>query len=251
MTVAMGADARYTPAEAEPVLRTRSAGCLNAAAVGRCRRDGRALAFDPMQSGWVPDDVEDDLADHPLAGSHDATTHGHRTRMDDVGATNRRGLALGAYLLRPWHDTDAPRLATLLGDATVWRHLPERYPGALSVADAAGMIALAAARSNHEVLAIERDGTVIGQIRLEFAPGATEAELSYWFGRTYWGRGHAGRVVPAFVGTVGERHPRLERLTARVHHDNPASEAVLARAGFLRMPEADAPPWRFYGCVIG
>lgn len=247
MTFDMGARELYGTRPAAMVSLPRSTARLNDAAVYRARLAGRALAFDPMQSGWVPADVDDDLGHPSQGGPRNAITHEHPARRARPDAADPFALALGAYRLRPWGEHDAPRFAALLGDEAVWRHLPERYPGALGTSDAAGMIALAKRRDDHDVLAIEHAGVPIGQIRLEFEPDGTGAELSYWFGRPYWGSGHAGRVVPAFVGAVAERHPWLARLKARVHEDNAASAAVLMRAGFARTPEDDRAPWRFYG----
>jgi RimJ/RimL family protein N-acetyltransferase len=236
------------PAMQEPL--PRSAGPLDASAVHSARLQGRTLAFDPMQSGWVFADLEDDLC----ADVHDApqlaAPRGPAARIGHAAPADSSALMLGPYRLRPWRATDAARFAALLGDEAVWRHLPERYPGSLCATDAAGMIALVNERGGHDVLAIEHEGAEIGQVRLEFAAGGTAAELSYWFGRAYWGSGHASRVVPAFVAAAAARHPRLDRLTARVHDGNPASSAVLARAGFSRAPETDAPPWRFFARAL-
>jgi RimJ/RimL family protein N-acetyltransferase len=250
MTFDFGAADFQAPATTGLMPRPRSAGPLGNDAVRRCRIEGRALAFDPLQGGWVPADAEDDLTHLDLEACAAPATHGHPAHATVTTATDRQALHLGDYLLRPWRQGDAPRFAELLGDAAVWQYLPERYPGTLGLEDAEGMIALATARADHDVLAIVKDGTVIGQVRLEFDAGGTAAEVSYWLGRAYWGEGHAGRVVPAFVGAAASRHPRLDRLTARVHDDNPASAAVLARAGFARTPDADAPPWRYYARVL-
>lgn len=235
-------DTAPTTQEALQKALPRSAGPLDASAVQRARLQGPALAFDPMQSGWVFADAENDLCTHV----HDAAIAATHPRAGHATSADASVLTLGTYRLRPWRAADAARFAALLGDEAVWRHLPERYPGSLTATDAAGMIALANERGDHDVLAIEQEGAAIGQIRLEFAAGGTVAELSYWFGRAYWRSGHASRVVPAFVASAAARHRRLDRLTARVHDCNPASAAVLARAGFARDPEADAPPWRFF-----
>lgn len=218
----------------------RSRGTLSPETVQRSRRADVPLAFDPAQLGWVPEAAEDDL------GAPEALPRAHAHGPAD------RALTLGDYRLRPWRPEEAARLATLLGDAEVWRHLPERFAGTLDAAAAAELITLANAAPRDTVLAVEHAGAPIGQIRLQFTTDGREAELSYWFGRAHWGMGHAGRVVPAFADSLAKRHPGLARLTARVHVENPASAHVLARAGFTEDPATDrqAPDWRVYSRTL-
>lgn len=66
------------------------------------------------------------------------------------------------------------------------------------------------------------------------------AELGYWIGRPFWGRGFASEAVRAvlpFARTLGHR-----RVTARALTDNPASLRVLAKVG---MRPVGAPQPRF------
>jgi RimJ/RimL family protein N-acetyltransferase len=226
----------------------RSQGPLGAAELQRLLRSGTPVAFDPAQGGWVHADAEDDLYLPPAMPQAGTITHGRSAQpVREFGGM--AGLPLGDHRLRPWRASEAARLAELLGDAEVWRHLPESFSGALTEEDAAALIALANGGAHHEVLAVEHDGEIIGQVRLEFAADGREAELSYWFGRAHWGKGHAGRVVPAFVAETRARHAPLDRLTARVHRDNAASARVLARAGFTE--EATRGDWRHFSRGMG
>lgn len=59
------------------------------------------------------------------------------------------------------------------------------------------------------------------------------AELGYWLGRRYWGRGIMTAVIRAFAGAAMDAFD-LHRLYATVYEGNPASERVLAKAGFSR-----------------
>jgi RimJ/RimL family protein N-acetyltransferase len=73
--------------------------------------------------------------------------------------------------------------------------------------------------------AIVVDGEVVGTIRSWGDPG--ERELTYWIGRSYWGRGIATGALKAFLA-VGHSRP----FHARVAHDNVASHRVLEKCGF-------------------
>jgi RimJ/RimL family protein N-acetyltransferase len=54
-----------------------------------------------------------------------------------------------------------------------------------------------------------------------------EREVTYWIGRSYWGRGIATGALNAFL-TVDPTRP----LHARVAYDNVASRRVLEKCGF-------------------
>jgi RimJ/RimL family protein N-acetyltransferase len=73
--------------------------------------------------------------------------------------------------------------------------------------------------------AIVVDGGVAGTIGSWGDPG--EREITYWIGRSYWGKGIATGAVNAFL-TVDQSRP----LHARVAYDNVASHRVLEKCGF-------------------
>jgi RimJ/RimL family protein N-acetyltransferase len=73
--------------------------------------------------------------------------------------------------------------------------------------------------------AIVVDAEVAGTIGSWGEPG--EREVTYWIGRSYWGKGIATCALNAFL-TVDSSRP----LHARVAYDNVASRRVLEKCGF-------------------
>src|ERR687895_719477 len=69
------------------------------------------------------------------------------------------------------------------------------------------------------------DGEVAGTIGSWGEPG--EREVTYWIGRSYWGKGIATDALNAFLA-VEQSRP----LRARVASDNVASRRVLEKCGF-------------------
>lgn len=69
------------------------------------------------------------------------------------------------------------------------------------------------------------DGEVAGSIGSWGDPG--EREITYWIGRSYWGRGIAIDAVKAFLAV-----DRSRPLHARVASDNLGSLRVLEKCGF-------------------
>jgi RimJ/RimL family protein N-acetyltransferase len=69
------------------------------------------------------------------------------------------------------------------------------------------------------------DGEVVGSISSWGNPD--KREVTYWIGRSYWGKGIATGALNAFL-TVDRSRP----LHARVAYDNVASRRVLEKCGF-------------------
>jgi RimJ/RimL family protein N-acetyltransferase len=137
--------------------------------------------------------------------------------------------------LRPWHAEDAGTFAALLGDERVWIHLPEPYPGGVDRAMAEQLIAIAnGAPDRHLVRAVVASGGVAGQVRLQFdaSPFDDSAEISYWLGERFWGRGIATDAVVQMTALAFASRPSLLRVFARVAHGHDASIKVLHKAGY-------------------
>src|SRR5690349_13317729 len=73
--------------------------------------------------------------------------------------------------------------------------------------------------------AIVVDGEVAGTIGSWGGPG--EREVTYWIGRSYWGRGIATGALRALLGV-----DRSRPMHARVASDNVGSRRVLEKCGF-------------------
>lgn len=78
------------------------------------------------------------------------------------------------------------------------------------------------------VRVIVADGEVAGTIGSWGDPD--EREVTYWIGRSFWGKGIATSALQAFL-TVDPVRP----LHARVAYDNVASQRVLEKCGFRVM----------------
>lgn len=212
-------------------LATRSDGPLSPEQVAAYRAAGRPLAYDPVQIGWVPADVADDIdmIFKPLPGPR------YIKLKSDTGET---------YALRAWRPSDIEVYHRLLDDPQMWTFMPEKYPAPLRLADAAMLIDVSRNSGHHDVRAVLHGGEPIGQVRLEFDIAEPElAELSYWLGRPYWGKGHGRAMVRQFVDRCFADYPQLRRLTARIRPQNTASEKILVGAGFTRRRRQAAQDW--------
>ena len=143
-------------------------------------------------------------------------------------------LDCGAALLRPWHADDLESLVANASHADVSRGLRDRFPYPYTGDDGRAWLARAVDDSDRS-WAIEVDGVAVGGVSLH--PGTDvhrhSAELGYWLGRRYWGRGLMGAIIAAFAPRAMGVF-RLHRLYATVYANNPASMRVLEKAGFER-----------------
>jgi len=82
-------------------------------------------------------------------------------------------------------------------------------------------------RADESVLnrAIVTDGEVAGTIGSWGGPD--EREVTYWIGRSYWGKGIATAALDAFLAV-----DLVRPLHARIAYDNIASQRVLEKCGF-------------------
>jgi len=68
-------------------------------------------------------------------------------------------------------------------------------------------------------------------------PGGSWAEIGFWVGRPFWGRGLGAEIVALTVET-GVLDLGLTRIEARCHDDNVAAHRTLTQLGFARTGKA-------------
>ena len=142
---------------------------------------------------------------------------------------------IAGFCLRPFAAADAARLAKLAGVTSVVRYtlgIPLPY----SFEAAALWIAGLDARFGDGIeliYALSLRGHLVGSIGLTFEPEHQRAEIGYWLGEPYRGRGLTRAAVKALCDHVfKERH--VNRIYGLCFPENIASHAVLRGAGFRR-----------------
>ena len=129
--------------------------------------------------------------------------------------------------LRDLNDADARRIALLAGDIDVAR-MTARIPHPYTEFDAEEWIR--GIDANEFVKGIDFDGYLIGLVGYTLSPDGS-AELGYWIGKPWWGRGFATEAADAVV-RYGFRVARLPRMTCCHFIDNAASARVIEKLGF-------------------
>jgi RimJ/RimL family protein N-acetyltransferase len=124
---------------------------------------------------------------------------------------------------------DAKAIAALANDRRIAENTA-RISHPYRVSDAESWIVSSAADLEGETFLITlANGTVIGGCGFDMRDGA--AEIGYWLGARYWGKGYATEAVRALIdhAFTNTDHKALQ---SSVRVTNPASRRVLEKCGF-------------------
>lgn len=140
------------------------------------------------------------------------------------------------FTLRPWRLSDAASLTAQADNIRVWNHVRDYFPHPYTERDGVAFIEMVLAKPAPATdLAIEIDGRAVGGIGI--VPGRDveriTAEIGYWLGETYWGRGVMSDAVRQMADYAFANF-EIRKLFASVFDFNRASQRVLEKAGFTR-----------------
>lgn len=140
-----------------------------------------------------------------------------------------------ACLLRPLELADAESIARHANDRGVWQNLRDRFPHPYTEADAIEWIEDAQSRQVQTSFGIDVDGQAIGSISLMLGEDIARrtAEVGYWMGREFWGRGIMVDVARATTQYAFEALG-LVRVFAVPFVTSTRSSRVLEKAGYVR-----------------
>ena len=140
---------------------------------------------------------------------------------------------IGEWQVRSLRLEDAESLAAYANNRNVSRNLRDRFPYPYRIDDAEAFIRHARVQDPETVFAIASATEAIGGIGLELYDDVhrRSAQVGYWLGEPFWGRGIATLALGAITDYAFARFD-LARLYAYVYEWNLASARVLEKAGF-------------------
>ena len=142
-------------------------------------------------------------------------------------------LHCGPCIIRRWRADDIPALLELANNPKIAANLRNRFPHPYTEADARSWFEFAVRDTSAFHLVIDVGGQFAGSIGLEPQSDINTgtAEVGYWLGEPFWGRGIATAAVRGLT-----RHAlttlRFRRLFATCLAHNAASRRVLEKAGY-------------------
>ncbi len=195
--------------------------------------------------GWLLSDLTDWMSDSKRhdqlmslleqLSSHESLV-GASAHMMLIGRKriiNPVSLPLQTCELRNLQLEDAASLVENANDKEIASRLRDGFPHPYTMDDAHWWIAHANAQEPATHFAIAVDGQAVGGIGLLLQQDVARksAEIGYWLGRKYWGRGIVTEAVEAFTNYAFEEFD-LNRVYALAFEGNAASARVLEKAGF-------------------
>ena len=137
-------------------------------------------------------------------------------------------------ILRPFRLSDAPDVRRLGGDIRVSEQLsrmPHPYPEGLAEEWISSQEAsYAAGATLNFAITLKRTGALMGSIGLHPREDLLRAEVGYWVGVPYWGKGYTTEALQEMI-RFGFDDFALQRIYAAHFVTNPASGRVMEKAG--------------------
>ena len=135
--------------------------------------------------------------------------------------------------LQPWQDTTPEAITAQANNPNVRRYLRRSFPSPYTIEDAKSWLKMNEDLDPIPRFAIMVDGAFAGGIGLEFKTDvyACNAELGYWLGEDFWGKGIMTDAIPLIVEYAFKSFP-ITRIFAGVNEANVGSMRALEKAGF-------------------
>ena len=142
---------------------------------------------------------------------------------------------IGEWQVRSFYLEDAEALAKYANNRNVWLNLRDAHPYPYRLEDAVYWLRMATRQWPEVHFAIASADEAIGYIGLGPQTDVfyRSAEIGYWLGEPFWGRGIATAALQALTEYAFFQF-NLIRLYAYVNVTNPASVRVLEKAGYQR-----------------
>jgi RimJ/RimL family protein N-acetyltransferase len=128
---------------------------------------------------------------------------------------------------------DAASIAVAANDRRIWLQLRDLFPHPYRLADAEQYIGRVGSVDPPLSLAIIVEGLAVGGVGLQLMTDVNRrsAEVGYWLGAGYWGRGIASEAVTLVTEWAFGAHGLL-RIFAQPFAGNLASRRVLEKSGY-------------------
>jgi [ribosomal protein S5]-alanine N-acetyltransferase len=144
------------------------------------------------------------------------------------------GLKLQHCIIRPWTVDDAIAIQRYANNRKIWMNLRDMFPHPYTLENAHAFLSFLLKEVPQTTFAIATVSEAIGCIGLRLGSDVHRktAELGYWLGEPFWGRGIMSEAVSEFTRWAFEAF-ELQRIFAEPFENNAASARVLEKAGFV------------------
>ena len=142
-------------------------------------------------------------------------------------------IELGDWQVRSWLPGDEAGLVRYANNRNISINMRNAFPHPYTAEDARKWIEFASGQVPEANFAIAGPDEAIGGIGLRLGEDVfrSTAEIGYWLGEPFWGKGIATMAVAALTDFAFSEFS-LDRIEAHVFEWNPASTRVLEKAGY-------------------
>jgi RimJ/RimL family protein N-acetyltransferase len=142
-------------------------------------------------------------------------------------------LKLKSCSVRSWEWSDRDAIVRHANNRNVWINLRDRFPHPYTINDARRWLEMVVGQKQETNFAIDVGGEAVGGIgfTVQFDVARRSAEIGYWLGEEFWGRGIATEALIAVTDHAFSNYD-VCRLYAHVFDWNRASARVLEKAGY-------------------
>ena len=136
-------------------------------------------------------------------------------------------------MIRDWNAQDADALMKYANNYRIWKNLRDGFPHPYTIENAQSFIAAAIEKNPATYFAIATAEEAIGGIGIVINQDVHRltAEMGYWLGEPFWGKGIMTEAVTRFTDFAFEEFG-LVRIYAEPYAANRISCRVLEKAGF-------------------
>jgi len=139
-----------------------------------------------------------------------------------------------AFLLRPWQTDDLESLVKNANNPNIAKYMTDAFPHPYTEESGRSFLSFATQGKPTHIFAIEVGGEAAGGIGIHPQSDIMRknAELGYWLGEPFWGRGIITAAIPQMLDFAFSTYD-ITRVYARPFGNNPASARVLEKCGFV------------------
>ena len=143
-------------------------------------------------------------------------------------------LKLKSCEVRSWRSGDLESLVRNANNRNIWINLRDRFPHPYTTRDGHAFLKHTRDQQPETAFAIVASGEAVGGIgfQLQGDVERVSAEIGYWLGEPFWGRGIATEALRAITEYAIATHG-LTRVYAVPFASNRASCRVLEKAGYV------------------
>jgi ribosomal-protein-alanine N-acetyltransferase len=143
-------------------------------------------------------------------------------------------LILKSCEVRSWQRGDLDSMVAHADNRNVWINLRDRFPHPYTVRDGRAFLKHTLAQHPETGFAIAVNGEAVGGVGFQIMADVerVSAEIGYWLGEPFWGRGIATEALVALTRYAIATHG-LTRVYAVPFAWNAASCRVLEKAGYV------------------